>query len=208
MLARAFLLDAISTALRVPRCGVCVAYWPPESRGEFEDIIFLFQKEERDEKLSNRAKDILLIPQTGGDPGERITSLANRLFVEGARKILFTCSDSPLIEPLILRAAFELLNSHKVVLGPTFDGGYYVFGLGEPYPSVFEGIDWGSDGLYRQIAEKLNGDNVNWQELELSYDVDRPEELEQLYFDIDNLRLAGKDEICYHTEKCLANLKK
>jgi len=208
MLARAFLFDTISTALRVPRCDVCIGYWPPESRSDFEDIICLFQKEEENRRVSARAKEIVLIPQLGADPGERITGLAARLFEDCARRILFTCSDSPLIEPLILKASFELLKNHSIVIGPTFDGGYYVFGLSEPHNSVFEAIDWNTDGLYRQIVEKLNGDKINWQELELSYDIDRPEELEQLYSDIDNLRLAGKEQICYHTEKCLANFRK
>jgi hypothetical protein len=207
MLARAFLFDTISTALRVPNCRVCLAYWPPDARGDFEDIIFLYQNEEKDKIISAKAEGIHLIAQLEGDPGVKIADLAGLLFEQGAAKIVFTCSDSPLIEPLILKAAFELLNNHRVVLGPTFDGGYYIFGLNGPYPSVFDGIEWGVDCLYRQITEKLNSDNVNWQELELSYDVDRPEELEQLYFDIDNLRLAGKDQVGFHTEKCLVNLK-
>ena len=207
-LDRAFLLDTISTALRVPGCDVSIGYWPPESGNDFEDIICLFQNEERNRRVSARAGEIALIPQSGANPGERITSLAARLFEDGAKRILFTCSDNPLIEPIIFKASFELLKKHSAVIGPTFDGGYYVLGLSRPDISVFDSINWNSDGLYRQITEKLNADLINWQELELSYDIDRPAELEQLYFDIDNLRLAGKNLICYHTEKCLANFKK
>mgnify|MGYP000548000493 CR=1 FL=1 len=62
--------------------------------------------------------------------------------------------------------------------------------------------------VYKETVERLNQSGLSWQELEISYDVDSPEELEQLYFDIDNLRLAGENDIAYHTEKCLANLRK
>ncbi len=208
MLARAFLLDSISTALRFPWCRTCLAFWPPEAEENFRDILFLFQREEKDKRIAARAEEIVLIPFADGNPGARITGLADLLFTDGARNIIFICADSPLIEPLILRASLELLKKHQVVIGPTFDGGYYIFGLSEPCPTLFDGIDWGAVGVYRQITHRLDFGNIDWQEMELSYDVDRPEELEQLYFDIDNLRLAGKNDICYHTEKCLANLKK
>jgi glycosyltransferase A (GT-A) superfamily protein (DUF2064 family) len=208
LLARAFLLDAMATALRVHGSETRLAYWPPEAESEFEKIIFLFQDEEQDERLSARANAITLVSQSGRDAGERIMNLSNEFFNNGAARILFICYDNPLLDPALLEAAFELLKRSKAVIGPTFDGGFYLLGLSEPYPSLFEGIDWNADTPYRQFVEKLNSDASNWQELELSYDVDRPEELEQLYFDIDNLRLAGKDDICCHTEKYLANLRK
>jgi len=207
ILARAFILDALSSALRVPRCDVHLGYSPPEATADFEDLIFLFKGEETDKKVSARAAEVTLVPQIDSDPGGRILDLAGRLFGSGAKKVLFACSDCPLIDPVIMKASFALLKEHKVVIGPTFNGGFYLLGMSEDNSRLFDGIEWNSDGPYRQIADRLNRENIDWQELELSYDVDRPEDLEQLYLDIDNLRLAGKDDIAFHTEKCLANFK-
>lgn len=205
-LARAFLLDTISNSLRVKKTSIIVAYWPPESREDFEDIMHLFSLEEKDRNIRRKSNDIRLMPQQGADPGERMVRLSDSLFLSGADKILITGSDSPQLHPSIFRAALELLDRKRVVLGPTFDGGYYIIGLRNPCPEIFNGINWGSSNVYRETAEILERNEVNWQELELSYDVDTPENLEQLYLEIDTLRLTGENRICYHTEKCLKNL--
>jgi uncharacterized protein len=208
LLSRAFLLDTISTALKVPGADIVIAYWPGESLPDFEDIIFLYQSEETNKKASQRAKEIILVPQLGRDLGERIVNLSNAFFGEGAKRTLFICSDNPLLDVSIIKASFELLKSNHVVMGPTFDGGYYILGTDGHYPSLFAGINWTAGDIYRQLSDKICSSGMTWQELEISYDVDRPEELDQLYFDIDTLRLTGIDDICCHTEKCLANLKK
>ena len=95
-----------------------------------------------------------------------------------------------------------------MILGPTFDGGYYILGVDNHYPDIFDGIEWDSGFVFKQLKDRLVATGMPWQELEISYDIDRSEELEQLYFDIDNLRLAGQDDICHHTEKCLLNLRR
>jgi uncharacterized protein len=208
MLSRALLMDTISTALKVSRSSVAIAYWPVESKNDFEDILFLFQREEINKKIARKADGITLFPQEGENFSDRIKNLSQTLFDSGARRALFICSDNPLLNATILKASFKLLKDNKVVVGPTFDGGYYILGMDGHYPELFDGIDWDVGTVYRQITEKLCANGFSWLELELSYDVDRPEELEQLYFDIENLRLTGKDDICFHTEKYLANLKK
>jgi uncharacterized protein len=208
LLARALLLDVISASLKVTRSDVYIAHWPPEARNDFEDILFLFKNEENNRKLVQRAEEITLIPQNGQSVTERLINVSRTLFDMGVKRVLFVCSDNPLLDPLILKAAFELLKDNNAVLGPTFDGGFYLLGLDGHYPELVDGIDWKPGSVYRQIRDKLDAGGMAWQELEISYDIDRPEELEQLYCDLDNLRLAGRDDMGYHTEKCLVNLKK
>lgn len=205
-LARAFLLDTISNSLRVKRTSIVIAYWPPESREDFEDIMHLFSQEEKDRNIRRKSNDIRLIPQQGIDPGERMARISENLFLSGANKILFTGSGSPQLHPSIFRAALELLDRKQVVMGPTFNGGYYIIGLKNSHPEIFNGINWGSANVYRETAGILEKNGVDWQEMELSYDVDTPENLEQLYMEIDTLRLTGENRICYHTERCLKNL--
>ena len=205
-LARAFLLDTISNSLRVKNTSIIIAHWPPDSREDFEDILHLFSREEKSKSIRERSAEIRLIPQQGADPGERMAGISENLFGRGAEKILITGSDNPQLHPSIFRAALELLSKKQVVLGPTFDGGYYMVGLRNPYPGIFNGINWGGPTVYKETAKILIEDGVDWQELELSYDIDSPENLEQLYMEIDTLRLTGENRICYHTEKCLKNL--
>ena len=46
-LARAFLMDTISTSLKVPRSSLYIAHTPPDSRADFENFLFLFAGEEK-----------------------------------------------------------------------------------------------------------------------------------------------------------------
>jgi rSAM/selenodomain-associated transferase 1 len=205
-LARAFLLDTISNSLRVKKASIFIAHWPDDARQDFEEIIYLHSREEIDRKISKRSCEINLIPQKGSDLGERMANVSADLFGKGAEKVLIIGSDSPQLEPSIYRAALELLNRRQVVLGPTFDGGYYLVGMRRPCPQIFNGIKWGTSTVYKETSDILDKNKIEWQELELSYDIDSPEDLEQLYFEIDTLRLTGEETICYHTEKCLKNL--
>jgi rSAM/selenodomain-associated transferase 1 len=207
-LARAFLLDTISTSLKVPCSDLYIAHWPPDARESFEDILYMFENEEKDIMIAEKASGVNLIPQSGENFGQRLINSSKTLFDGGAERVIFVGSDSPLLQALILHAAFELLKKNQAVVGPTFSGRYYLIGSDGHYPALFNGIDWGSQTAYKETVERLDKSGLSWQELEISYDVDSPEELQQLYFDIDNLRLAGENDIAYHTEKCLANLKK
>ncbi len=205
-LARAFLMDTISTSLRVKDTSMAIAHWPPESEQDFRDIIYLYCNEEKDKKSKEKSAGIRLLPQLGSNLGARLKNALNELFETGAEKVLIIGSDSPQLDPSIFRAALELLNKSRVVLGPTFDGGYYLVGLSEPCPEIFNGINWGTPNVYRETTDILERTNIEWQELEISYDVDSSEDLELLYFEIDNLRLAGNETTCFHTEKCLRSL--
>jgi glycosyltransferase A (GT-A) superfamily protein (DUF2064 family) len=207
-LARSILLDMISTSLCVPESSLCIAYWPPESGERFRDLLYLFENEEMDVEIAAMTEGVALIPQAGSSFGERLINVSKKLFSEGAKRAVLVAAGSPLIQPLILQASFELLKKNQAILGPTFDGGYYLIGSDAYYPSIFKGIDREDSCVYKNTVERLNEIGLTWQELEISYQVNSPEELEQLYFDIDNLRLTGENRIAFHTEKCLANLSK
>ena len=207
-LARAFLMDTISTCLKVPRSELYIAHSSSVSREEFANILYLFAVEEKNKKIAKMAESINFIPQVEGDIGHRLSSASKHLFESGAKKVIFVGCDSPLINSVVLRASFKLLSDHQAVLGPTFDGAYYLIGADKHYPQLFEGVNWDASGVYKETVVRLSGNGLRWQELELSYDVAGPDELEQLYLDIDNYRLTGENEIAYHTERCLQSLEK
>jgi glycosyltransferase A (GT-A) superfamily protein (DUF2064 family) len=208
LLARALLFDVIAASLKIPKCDVYIAHWPPDSAKDFENILYLFKSEEKNKKIAQRSDDIMLIPQRGEKICERMANISDALFKMGNDKILFVCSDNPLIDPMIFKIAFELLKENRAVLGPTFDGGFYILGFSDCIPGIFDNINWVPGKVYRELKTRFEAGGFPWQELELSYDIDRPEELEQLYDDIDTLRLTGINDLGYHTEKCLENLKK
>jgi hypothetical protein len=99
-----------------------------------------------------------------------------------------------------------VLHKKDVVLGPTLDGSYYLIGLKKPHPQLFENIPWGTGGVYRETVERIKKLGLEWEELELWYDVDTTDDLEFLVRDINQLRLAGDEKSLKHTEEVLARI--
>jgi len=207
-LSRALFMDSVSTALRVDDSELYIARLPSFAASGLDDFVYLFESEEPVGKIRQKASAINMLPEEYKNTGNCLSYASEFFFKAGADNVLFLGSGAPLLPPVVLRASFELLATNQVVLGPTFNGGHYLIGCNEHYPQIFEHIDWKSPNTYREMAARLTDQGLIWQELELSYEVSGPEELEQLYFDIDNLRLTGENDLGFHTEKCLQNLEK
>ena len=48
------------------------------------------------------------------------------------------------LDALLLQRGFDLLQHHDVVIGPTYDGGYYLIGTANFIPHLFDNIRWSS----------------------------------------------------------------
>lgn len=81
-------------------------------------------------------------PQEGADLGRRLAAATGKAFVDGADRVVVIGSDSPHLPPNRIEEAFARLTAAPLVLGPAKDGGYYLIGLREPAPSLFDDIPW------------------------------------------------------------------
>src|SRR5205823_15090674 len=75
-------------------------------------------------------------------------------FARGYRRIVIVSSDSPTLPRAVFDEAFAALDDHDLVLGPTLDGGYYLIGLEQPQPHLFEDIAWSTAVVYAQTLER------------------------------------------------------
>ncbi len=119
--------------------------------------------------------------QTGKGMGQRMS----RAFQEVRRlhsRILIIGTDSPTLPLPTIPRAFQKLRECKVVIGPSEDGGYYLLGLAEARPALFEEIEWGSSSVLSQTLAKLG--SSKYALLPAWYDVDRPRDLERLGDDL------------------------
>ncbi|MBS0018574.1 MAG: DUF2064 domain-containing protein, partial [Arthrospira sp. SH-MAG29] len=80
----------------------------------------------------------------------------------------------------ILNQAFQLLQQFDIVLGPATDGGYYLIGLSRFIPEIFEGINWGTELVWKQTISICHHLNIAVANLTVLTDIDRPEDLEKL----------------------------
>jgi len=122
--------------------------------------------------LSRYAPAFELIPQSGADLGIRMRRAFRRVFRRGARKAVIIGTDCPFIRPVEVRRAWRILETRDCVVGPSRDGGYYLLGLREEQPGLFEGIRWSSPEVFRQTLGRLRRAGLSYRCLARASDID------------------------------------
>jgi uncharacterized protein len=144
---------ALATSLN----NVHVAVMCPES--DEHDLLQLLQ---------NRVE---VVGQKGLGLAAGLTSVFRHFTPEGQHVIAFN-SDSPHLAPSVLHAAFETLQTHDVVVGPTNDGGYYLIGAKAAHPSLFEVDGLGTRSALERLLTRTEALGLETGFTEMFYDVD------------------------------------
>jgi len=122
------------------------------------------------------------IAQRGDDLGQRMQQLFVDLWSGGHRNVVLIGSDLPALPLAILGEAFAQLSceEHKVVLGPSRDGGYYLIGMNRPTPELFGKMTWSHDQVLAETAARLRRLDVPFAMLPSWFDIDTPDDLQRL----------------------------
>lgn len=123
--------------------------------------------------------------QAAGDIGCRMRA-AIRSHQGRMRRLLLVGSDCPDLSAALLRDAFAALDSHDLVLGPAFDGGYYLIGArGQSAPLVcdtlFQDIPWSTDMVFSLTLARARRLRLRCHTLTRLHDIDTPEDLGYLH---------------------------
>jgi rSAM/selenodomain-associated transferase 1 len=118
--------------------------------------------------------------QHPGDLGERLQTACESAFKAGSEQVVMVGIDCPFITEALLHNTFNALSHYDVVIGPAWDGGYYLLGLNRPTPLYFHNIDWGTDQVYRQTLAKVHLNGDRHFSLPPLPDIDRPPDLAHL----------------------------
>lgn len=114
-----------------------------------------------------------LLPQGGGDLGERLARASAELFALGHAGVVLIGSDSPTLPGSILAAAVEAVRGGAdLVLSPALDGGYTLIGLARQRPEIFAGIPWSTDGVHAATLRRARDAGLAVTNLPAWYDVD------------------------------------
>ena len=123
-----------------------------------------------------------LMPQRGGDFGERLLTTAQDLFQCGFASVCLIDSDSPTLPTEAFAMAVDALQrpGDRIVLGPSYDGGYYLIGMKQAHSAPFESISWSTAFVLEETFAAIHKIGVELITLPLWYDVDDAESLSVL----------------------------
>ena len=119
------------------------------------------------------------IPQNGKDLGERMRNGFIDGFAMGYKRVVLIGSDIPDLPMKYIEEAFKSLKEMDVVIGPAYDGGYYLIGFKDKtfFPQVFEGIAWGTKNAFDETMKKLKRFRRVVYTLPYQRDIDTVEDL-------------------------------
>ncbi len=111
--------------------------------------------------------------QSGDDLGDRMLN-AFASILKNHEKACIIGSDCPTLSVAILESAFEALDNHDFVVGPSTDGGYYLLGMNapqylsdnkseirnpkseiEPPQYLFENMVWSTENVLSETLKRI-----------------------------------------------------
>jgi rSAM/selenodomain-associated transferase 1 len=139
-----------------------------------------------DELIPLAGPGVSVVAQKGEGLAAGLTSVFAH-FAEGhQRHIVAFNSDSPHLPRSVLEAAFETLAVHNLVVGPTYDGGYYLVGANEAHPGLFTGDGMGTGSALEKLLSQARVRELSVGFKDLFYDIDVADDLIQLASELED----------------------
>lgn len=165
-LAWAFLRDKLAQVVSIPSTHAVVAFTPEAG---FDTLAL---------ETAGQAE---LLLQPDGDLGARLAAIAEKLLERGHVGVVLLDADTPNLPTDRIREAVVALNAGvPLVLGPAWDGGYYLIGLGARQPSLFCDVPWSTSRVMAATLERAERAGLSVYMLPAWYDVDQPADLDRL----------------------------
>jgi len=142
-LYRCFIQDRIKETGNLAGVDLAISYTPENSEKYFAKFI---------------SNGFHLFPQRGKDLGERLSNIFVDKLAQGYEAVSIIDSDTPDLPRSIVQQSFQLLTADRVdaVFGPCYDGGYYLVGMRQPHPELFQKIPWSTESVLPQTLEKAH----------------------------------------------------
>jgi len=128
-------------------------------------------------KILEERHGVRLLTQIGDDLGARMARAMADVFALGYQTVLAIGTDLPTLPGSAFGESVKLLVAHDLVLGPAFDGGYYLIGLRKPTPGLFAGIPWSTDRVLPLTQQKAAALGLRTALLPVRRDIDTVDDL-------------------------------
>jgi uncharacterized protein len=112
--------------------------------------------------------------QATGDLGNRMATAFHQIFAKNQERAVIIGSDCPTLTVEILEKAFQALENHDFVVGPSTDGGYYLLGIraGVVFNAVFENMAWSTEAVFPTTLTRITEGGYSYFLLPALTDVD------------------------------------
>jgi len=175
------------------------------SRSEYPLIIFFHPPESRQKIVQWLGDTHILLPQIGDNLGERMKNAFRTVFSQHLGSALLIGSDSPDLPSQIIDEALTSLRDHDAVVGPSYDGGYYLIGFRADtfLPQVFDRIPWSTSEVFLQTTDVLKKAGHRVHVLPVWRDVDTFDDLKSLFLNSRNTPFGKSATVRYmENNKC------
>jgi len=115
-----------------------------------------------------------VVPQVGGDIGQRMSYNFQQFFDLGYEKIILCGADILDLNPALFQEGFSALENHDCVIGPSHDGGYYAIGFNRSafQQNIFSGFPWSNPEVYSNTLKIISKSNLSLYTLPRRMDLD------------------------------------
>jgi uncharacterized protein len=124
--------------------------------------------------------DARVVVQKGEGLAAGLTSAFAHFLEDHQQLTIAFNSDSPHLPRAVLENAFDLLDSHDVVVGPTEDGGYFLVGSKAFHPTLFVHDGMGTSSALERLLSRAQALKLSVGSVTPFYDIDVAEDLTRL----------------------------
>ena len=125
-------------------------------------------------------RDVKVWLQGEGTLGDRLTRILDKAIATYGTGIALG-ADIPGLPYHCLANARTALLEADAVIGPTYDGGFYLLGLNRCPDGLLDDIPWSQSDTYEKTIEKLKAHNMSVVVLPYHWDIDYPEDWKALW---------------------------
>ncbi len=165
-LYRAFLQDI---GMRFAQAPFAVGWYvtPPGAWAELAPIVGWTEREAQ------------VLAQGEGNWTERQRHLFRGAPARREEHVILIASDSPQVTVDVVAEAFRVLERDEIVVGPVFDGGYYLLGM-HGWHDVLAGIRMSTTDVVQEITARAHSLGLSVGQVETTFDIDEVEDLQHL----------------------------
>ena len=115
--------------------------------------------------------------QNGTDLGEKMIAAFETVFSQNYASVCIIGSDCYELNSSIIDDAFKLLQTKDCVIGPTFDGGYYLLGTNKLHYTLFQNIEFSTETVCDETVKICKSLNLSTAFTTKLHDVDTESEV-------------------------------